>query len=482
MRKKNWFKPKPFTHFTQKLSHTDGKWIKEYVSNPDAIKSHPFYPLIHRTITAKRFKASEDKNGQPVKRHYTYKNGAKVSNAKYREVYYPNHLDAHIYSYYTQKILEPIYDTRLKGDPELNECVLAYRRIPITDNSRCKSNIDFAYELFQCIQQMDGSISVSALDITKFFDSLDHKRLKQAWAGLLGKKDLDNDHYNLYKNLTRFDYVEMKDLLSEFGYKNPRQLIQKDVAYFVRDGKGFQTRIKQKGYLKRNPFRRPNNDGTKTMVGIPQGTPISPFLANLYLYEFDKDVLKLVKKHGGIYRRYSDDIILICPKSVYVEIENEVCALIKKERLIIQPTKTQRSFFDNGKLEKGQKPLTYLGFQFDGNKIRIKSGSISKFFRKMKKAVKYRAFRALEAKKKTRRGKKIDATLHRKKLYTQFSFLGSGRRVGRKRNFFSYAYSAGRIMNSPDITKQLSKAWKILHHEIHRQEKKYRLPKIKKRL
>ena len=359
---------------------------------------------------------------------------------------------------------------------------MAYRRIPLLDNSRCKSNIDFAFELFQDIQNCNGQIAVLALDISKFFDSLDHKKLKQAWAGLFGKKDLDKDHYNLFKNLTRFDYVEMKDILAEFGYKNPRQLIQKDVAYFVKEGKDFQVRIKKKGYLKKNPFRRKNSDGTKTMVGIPQGTPISPFLANLYLYEFDKNVLQLLKSYNGIYRRYSDDIVIICPKSSYTQVENKVYELIADERLIIQPIKTQRSFFENGKLEKGQKPLTYLGFQFDGNKIRIKSGSVSKFFRKMKKAVKFRAYRASIARKKILKGIKVDATLHRKKLYTQFSFLGAGRKTGRKRNFFSYAYFASRTMDSPDITKQLSKAWKVLHNEIHRQEKKFRLPKISKKM
>lgn len=481
MRKKNWFKPKPFTHFTNKLSFTDGKWIAEYVSNPYKIQSHPFYPLIHRTITAKRFKSSDDKIGRKVKRHYTFKDGKKRSNAKYREIYYPNHLDAHIYSYYTQKILEPRYELRLKADEELNKCVLAYRRIPLLDNSRCKSNIDFAYELFQNIKVSVGVVAVSALDISKFFDSLDHKKLKQAWAALLGKKDLDKDHYNLYKNLTRFDFVEMKDLLSEFGYKNPRQLIQKDVSYFVKDGKAFRTRVKGKGYLKKNPFRRINGDESKSMVGIPQGTPISPFLANLYLYEFDKKVFELLKGYGGVYRRYSDDIVLICPKSVYLEVEKEVYSLIEKELLVIQPSKTQRSFFENGKLEKGQKPLTYLGFQYDGNRIMIKSGSVSKFFRKMKKAVKFRAYRASIAREKQRKGIKVDATLHRKKIYNQFSFLGAGRRRGRKRNFFSYAFFAKEVMGSPEITKQLGRAWKVLHNEIHKQEKKYNLPKIKKR-
>ena len=114
MKEKNWFKPKAFTHITQKLSLSDSEWIKDYVSNPVNIATHKFYPLIHRTIILKRFKESVSKLGQKVKKHHTYKNGDRVSNIKYREIYYPNHLDAHIYSYYTQKILEPCYEALYK--------------------------------------------------------------------------------------------------------------------------------------------------------------------------------------------------------------------------------------------------------------------------------------------------------------------------------------------------------------------------------
>ena len=97
----------------------------------------------------------------------------------------------------------------------------------------------------------------------------------------------------------------------------------------------------------------------------------------------------------------------------------------------------------------------------------------------MKSSVKYRAFKASVAKNKSRKkGIKIDATLHRKKLYCQFSFLGSSKSDLKKRNYISYANFAARIMDSPHINNQLSKAWSILHKEISNQENIHRLPRL----
>ncbi len=426
-----------------------------------------------------RVEARKINETKPIKKHFEIKEEKRFTTAKYREIYYPNHLDAHIYSYYTKNILEPLYEEELKKDKALNESVIAYRRIQVANQDRCKSNIDFANEIFDEIKRTKGETAVLALDISKFFDSLDHKLLKQAWSKLLNRKDLPPDHYNLFKSLTQFNFVEMKDLLKEFGFKHPNQLIQKDISHFIKNGVEFRTRIKEKGLLKKNSFRKKCENEEIKVVGIPQGTPISAFLANLYLLEFDKKAIELLKPSNGIYRRYSDDIFIICPRGVHSEIESEIYSLIAKNFLLeIQPTKTQRTFFINGRLEKGEKPVNYLGFQFDGNRKLLKSASVSKFYRKMKRAVGYRASRAIVAKQKLNRGTNVDVTLHRKQLYKQFSFLGAKMVKKKKRNYFSYAYFAARVMNSPHIKKQLSKAWSILHTEIQRSEKKYKIPTI----
>ena len=265
--------------------------------------------------------SARDEHGEAIKKHYSIKDGKRESTRKPREIYHTNHLDAHIYSYYTQKILEPKYELELKKDPELDKSVIAYRRIEVADKSRCKCNIDFANEVFDEISQLPGEISVLALDISKFFDSLDHRILKQCWVKLLGRDDLPDDHYNVYKSLTNFVYAEVKEVIKELGFKHANELVENDEPYLVKNGAEFRERIKNKGLLKTNPFRRTKEDGSKIVKGIPQGTPMSAFLANLYMLEFDKEVIALLKIHNGIYRRYSDDILVVCPTSDYRQIE-----------------------------------------------------------------------------------------------------------------------------------------------------------------
>lgn len=474
---KNWFKPKAFTHLTPKLGFQDEAWITDYVSNKFNIAKHKFFPLIHRTIIAKRLKIGKDKDSNKIKKHYTYKGEKRETTAKYREIYYPTHLDAHIYSYYAQEVLGPLYETELQKNFALDKSVVAYRRIPLEDNSRCKCNIDFANEVFDEIKKCKGEIAVLALDVSKFFDSLDHSILKKAWSKLLGKSSLEKDHYNIFKSLTQFSFIELNTILKEYGFKYPNQLIQNDIACFIKDGSEFRIRVKEKGYLKKNPFRREKIDRTKEVIGIPQGTPISAFLANLYLLEFDRKVLERLDEIS-IYRRYSDDILIICTKDRYEKIYEELRELIKEFKLSIQPTKTQISFFNNGKLMANQKPVVYLGFQFDGINKRIKSASVSKFYRKLKRNVRYRGARALVARKKNKNGIEVDATIHRKALYERFSFLGGRDRRKTKRSFFSYSYFAIEVMKSPQIKKQLSKSWGILHNEIAKYEERYNLPRI----
>jgi hypothetical protein len=176
MKQKSWYKPKAFTHLTQKLNFNDKTWVKNYVSDESLIENHKFYPLIHRTIVVKRYKkVGENSKGNAIKKHHEVKKGKRVSTAKYREIYYPNHLDAHIYSYYTKQILEPLYESELKSDQDLDESVIAYRRIEVANENRCKCNIDFANETFDQIKKIKGEAVVLALDISKFFDSLNHK-------------------------------------------------------------------------------------------------------------------------------------------------------------------------------------------------------------------------------------------------------------------------------------------------------------------
>lgn len=92
----------------------------------------------------------------------------------------------------------------------------------------------------------------------------------------------------------------------------------------------------------------------------------------------------------GIYRRYCDDILWICPSEKTEEIKNLVQEEIKKcgDSLLPNPEKTEVSEFRRtGGLLIGSPPLQYLGFTFDGQNRLLRSQTMSRYHRRMKRAV-----------------------------------------------------------------------------------------------
>ena len=72
--------------------------------------------------------------------------------------------------------------------------------------------------------------------------------------------------------------------------------------------------------------------------GVMAGTPISPFLANIYLKEVDQHFAE----NGVIYARYSDDIILFAPdEPTLMQHIETLKAFLDKYRLEVNPEKEQ---------------------------------------------------------------------------------------------------------------------------------------------
>jgi hypothetical protein len=59
---------------------------------------------------------------------------------------------------------------------------------------------------------------------------------------------------------------------------------------------------------------KPKRDsiGEIQLKGIPQGSAMSALLSNVYLIDFDEYLQILGQKMGFAYRRYCDDILIIC--------------------------------------------------------------------------------------------------------------------------------------------------------------------------
>lgn len=246
-------------------------------------------------------------------------------------------------------------------------------------------------------------------------------------------------------------------------------------------------------------------------VGIPQGLPISAVLANLYLLDFDKKIVDcIVKKHNGFYRRYSDDIIVVCDAVNIEEIKKYVENLILDSNLEISKSKTEKFIFRQnafnkngdqrltsikiiGSEEKIDSPLIYLGFEFRGYNVCIKSTNLAKFYRRLISIVKRRARRAKQNRnpnipkaifknqvkklyKKPLRdldGENNDIPQSfRKKIYLvennkkEFSTIIKPIKNKNKSNYFSYLRRCKKIFGDDIFFKQLRKKEHILNSAI----------------
>lgn len=513
----SWLKSKGYLHITAQIDINRRKTeIYNKVTDPAYVAKYSFYPLIHLIIDERKYK----KTGlsHPERAHsYVDTEGKNKRTVKNRPLHYATHLDAIIFGYYAD-ILQKRYEATLKKHEGLSDCIIAYRKIPTGVDDTNKSTIHFAHEIFEEIKKRTTNgkeCFVLAFDIKSFFSRLDHVLLKNAWMKLLDTDRLSADHYNVFKSATDFSYI-MRDELRlnrklKSGKKPPfdeKELAKirnkKGIYSYFESPKAFRDKVKS-GELKiyKRPFR---NDG-KEAVGIPQGLPISAILANLYLLEFDMNILnELVNRRRCYYRRYSDDIAIVCDVEQKDFVENFINNSIEESKVSISKEKTETFHFKVSHLHSKlpelacfkvskdgnytYSPFIYLGFEFNGSHAFIKSSNLSKFYRRMIFAVRRKAKRALKIAEIPPGAKPI---IYKRQLYKLYSALdlsnvkthtrwkklvkqenGEFRlKTGLKRkplksNYFSYARRASEIMNEPKINEQVRNHRKIFNQAIYK--------------
>jgi len=492
IKEKDWFKERGYPHFTNKTPNRIRKGVEKYIKDRSNVATHSFSPLIFKEIKQRRFKLSQF-DGVLKRSHRKVSKNKIQSTAKIREILYSTHIDSHIYSYYSHTIIGPKYEEHLKRDTDLDTAVTAYRRIKTIDGLKHKNNVHFAQDVFDEIKQR-GNCAVLAFDIENFFPSLNHKLLKSIWSKVLDCKSLPEDHYNLFKAITKFSYVRLDDLkIRKRGFD------EKKLAKLRRNGndkyfESLKELVNSNTIIHKNQKKK---DGK--IVGIPQGLPISALLANIYMLPFDSKIIRhLVKEKGMFYRRYSDDIILICNPEHIKEVKEIIGKEIQKIKLKISLEKTEITIFKefNGRLQSYQlqenkhkfnRPLNYLGFEFYGYQTLIKSKNLSGFYREMKMAIKRKDRRVSAVKEKYLLD---EAPIFKTKIYRLYSHKGArSRRIPTKKNefrngqqisrsfkrkyrgnFIKYAYLASDTMNAPEIKKQLRNHSKILQKAINKYE------------
>lgn len=516
----SWFRNRGYLHITPQIDvNKQPNQIRNKIFNPKFVAKYSFYPLIHSNISDRKYKKTLLQANPPrTERTHSYKdeNGIYKKNIKTRPLHYATHMDALILGYYAE-VLQKMYEDELKKHNGLSDCVTAYRKIPIENEiNRNKGNIHFADEVFEEIKKRASEeISVLTFDIKGFFSSLNHTILKDAWQNLLNVERLPDDHFNVFKASTLFSYI-LLDELRVFENKNGRKAgfneeklaeirNKKGVNCFFESSKEFRQKVRNKEVkIYKFPFW---DRVEKKPIGIPQGLPISAVLANLYLLEFDIDILnRLVKKEECFYRRYSDDIIIICKRHQINNIKEFVYGSIERYKLSVSKEKTEEFLFKRfQKLGESPElkcikitddrcqigaPINYLGFEFFGNRKAIKSTNLAKFYRRMIKTVRSKAKIALKLANKMPETPPI---IFRRQLYRIYTLQNlkktnlrtRGKRIIKKErgdfylkstvtskrfrgNYLSYIDRASDIMKEPSIKLQIRKHKKIFNDTLYK--------------
>ena len=393
---------KPYAHFDLRVSLSMPS-IRKYVMDRTKIVTHSFYPFIH----------FEKKNSRYGKK------GPK----KPRELYYCSHLDRCVYQRYAF-LLNYQYNI-WACENNIDDVAIAYR------DSLGKNNIDFAKDAFDAIRSFPQCFILVG-DFTNFFDNLEHQYLKKMMCEVLGVERLPQDYFSVFKNITRFSSWDWKDIVKAAGENIAERGVRKKIN-------------SKETVLTKEQFQKNKKDIKKNIsgVGVPQGSPISAVLSNIYMIKFDKDIKRYVTSKGGIYMRYSDDFIIVLPYERDAEIADFTSYIFSyvesmKGLIDLQKEKTSCYTYKYEVIYEGDQPssINYLGFLFDGKSIRIRPRAITKYYYRMRR----KANTIGRSNWTSSKGRRISA----KELYSIYS------RNDEKQTFIDYARKAKGILKLND--------------------------------
>lgn len=379
----DWFgKPRGYAHLDEAAG--SAARAARVLSDPEKVKRHGFFPFIQFESKQRRVLTPD---------HWKSPKIAEMK-AKCRPLAYCSHIDRYIYSYYSKYLNEKYNDWTALHD--LDDCVVAYRSSDNSPKFLHKNNITYAKAAFEFINR-NKPCRVVVSDFEGYFDNIDHCYLKNRLCDLLNVEQLDDDLYAVYKNVTKYSIINKNDI-DKFIFENEGVLIRKAENSPLLTKEQF-AEFRETGGIHRH----------KDLYGIPQGSPISAVLSNIYLMEFDLALKQFADQCNGFYIRYCDDLILIAPDAdgapTYTEIHeflNSWTSGSKIQHLKCSSNKTKYFYFSNAgcaeldrKTEKpkysaksGKNRLDYLGFVFDGKTVQLRPKSVLKYY--------YRAYKKIQ--------------------------------------------------------------------------------------
>lgn len=397
---------KKYRHFDSNLTEDTARdFIKDVVMNPNKVKKYGFYPFITYKQTRIKYHRTKGK----LRAH---------KKNKTRAISLVAHHDALIYVSYAEKLSKK-YEKYL----DLNGMSM----IPTAYRKKLHySNINAAKDVFEFIVDSEKCWIIKG-DFKGFFDNIRHKILYQNVYKVLNVKKLSSDWEAVLKSLTRYHSVENNQINK--AIRRAHMPSYEEGSYIK--GHVAMRKLVSSGYLE---IVGPNQ------IGIPQGTSLSAILANVYMIQFDKIIKDIVGDKKGLYRRYSDDFVIVIPKSYLNETELEyfkkdIYSISKeKTKLAIETDKTKIFSFESSSSKKIELKSSnksykykkdwfdYLGFIFDGDTVMLRDRSIYKFHYKGKRSINL-SMRIKADRKKIQSGTVIPS--YKKKRY----FWYKGRRM-----------------------------------------------------
>ncbi len=429
----------------------------------------------------------------------------KYSTEKERVICKASNIDHVIYDYYS-RLLKCDYEEYIAKN-NLDSNVLAYRSSGV--NHRLKSP-DFASLAFNMIHEYQSCI-VFTFDISSFFDHLNHQQLKEKWLKVLdvGDSKLPDDHYNIFKSLTNYSSLDEDDIYSLFkiSKNNPRKLsneLKKELNFETLDNdikpvvfsktRSAICSTQSLGHLiKKKKLKVYKNYSGK---GIPQGASISNVLSNIYMIDFDLALKSYLEPRSGVFYRYCDDVVCIVPTKSVTEAKLElvylkeiVRSLAEKHHLTINDDKTQSyafmpedviqpkySDFPKKQFSKQQacvlfnedvnpdgiypfSQLQWLGFNFDGRRVTVRSSTLARYKKKLKRSI----YSSVKQQAQHKKSEQISA----KKLRHKYTHVG-------ERNFIAYAYDADKKFRFSGIKKQLSDHERVFNARFEKHLNRYK--------
>jgi RNA-directed DNA polymerase len=135
-------------------------------------------------------------------------------------------------------------------------------------------------------------------------------------------------------------------------------------------------------YVKRwlaAPLQRPDGTLAQRTKGTPQGSAVSPILANLFMhYAFDAWMAR--EFAGCPFERYADDIVVDCTSRRQAEyVLAAIATRLSEVGLALHPNKTRVVYCKDGKRRDRHEhtSFTFLGYAFRAREARQKGGGAS---------------------------------------------------------------------------------------------------------